>query len=387
MRISNRKPHTLPTGMRVIAMMVLGSALLGLGVFGTMLLLSADSGYPLPAPASDLSWQDMLYLRANLRWNSDQMEAPSGRPEGVFEVASGQSATEICANLAAQAWVLNGPLVCDYLRYTGGDRSISTGLYWLPRNLTPRQVADELAAGRNMILSLTVFPGWRTEEIAQAFASSRIPIPAGDFVAAAYLRPGNDLTPLYAEIPTAATLEGFLLPGAYRVLPGDNAIVLMERMVRTFQEQVLEDWRKAYTAQGLTLYQAVTLASIVQRETAAEDEMPIIASVYYNRLAIQMKLEADPTVQFAIGFDPARGGWWPSPLSETDMIFNSPFNTYRYAGLPPNPIANPGLAALHAVAFPAVTHFLFFRAACDSSGRHRFAETYAKHLANGCPSE
>jgi UPF0755 protein len=383
--LNRRRPHA-QSGIRIIAVMVIASLLIGLAAAGLMLLLSSDAGYPLPPPAADLSWEDTLYLRANLRWNSDQLESASAHPEGIFEVSSGQSAFDVCANLAAQGWVSDGSLACDYLRYTGGDRSISSGLYWIPRGQSARQIASALAAGKNMILSLTVFPGWRTEEIAQAFPASRIPIPPGDFIAAAYLRPGNDLAPLYAEIPTAATLEGFLLPGTYRVLPGDNAIVLMERMVRTFEEQVPEEWRKAYKDRGLTLYQAVTLASIIQRETTVEDEMPTIASVYVNRLAAKMKLEADPTVQFAVGFDPARGGWWPFPLSEEDLLLNTPFNTYRYPGLPPNPIANPGLAALHAVAFPADTRFLFFRAACDGSGRHRFAETYAQHLANGCPA-
>ena len=97
-----------------------------------------------------------------------------------------------------------------------------------------------------------------------------------------------------------------------------------------------------------------------------------------------MKLESDPTVQYAIGYDAARGGWWPVPLTYSDLQVDSPYNTYLYAGLPPGPIANPSLEALRAVAFPAETGYLYFRAACDGSGYHRFARTYEEHVQNGC---
>ena len=115
-----------------------------------------------------------------------------------------------------------------------------------------------------------------------------------------------------------------------------------------------------------------------------DEEKPLIASVYLNRLNIGMKLEADPTVQYALGFDFAAGTWWKNPLSLDDLQFDSPFNTYVYAGLPPAPISNPDLDSLQAVAFPAETPYFFFRAKCDGSGYHSFAETFEEHVANGC---
>jgi UPF0755 protein len=115
-----------------------------------------------------------------------------------------------------------------------------------------------------------------------------------------------------------------------------------------------------------------------------EDEMPLIASVFYNRLAVGWKLESDPTVQYALGYNEAQGTWWTNPLSAADLQVDSPY-TYVYSGLPPGPIANPGLAALKAVAFPAQTPYYYFRAACDGSGRHLFAETFDEHLGNACP--
>jgi UPF0755 protein len=113
--------------------------------------------------------------------------------------------------------------------------------------------------------------------------------------------------------------------------------------------------------------------------------MPVIASVYLNRLANAMKLDADPTVQYALGFNPEQDTWWTNPLSSQDLQAQSPYNTYLQAGLPPGPIASPGLAALKAVAFPTKTSFYYFRAACDGSGRHAFSETYEQHLQKACP--
>jgi UPF0755 protein len=107
--------------------------------------------------------------------------------------------------------------------------------------------------------------------------------------------------------------------------------------------------------------------------------------VFHNRLAAGMRLEADPTVQYAVGYDAASASWWKSPLTSADLAIDSPYNTYLYGGLPPGPIAAPGSAALQAVAFPSASNFYFFQAACDGSGVHVFATTYEEHLANNCP--
>ena len=115
------------------------------------------------------------------------------------------------------------------------------------------------------------------------------------------------------------------------------------------------------------------------------EEQPIIASVFLNRLSIGMRLETDPTVQYAIGLNPATGSWWKSPLALVDLQVDSPYNTSKINGLPPGPIASPALSALQAVAYPAQTPYYFFRARCDGSGLHLFAETFEGHLQNACP--
>ncbi len=154
-------------------------------------------------------------------------------------------------------------------------------------------------------------------------------------------------------------------------------------MLDNFEIKVTPELRAGFERQGLSLYAAVTLASIVEREAVVPEEQPLIASVFINRLRMGMKLEADPTVQYVLGLQGE--GWWKAPLSLADLEIDTPFNTYRYPGLPPTPIANPGLAAIRAVAFPAESTYLYFRAMCDGSGRHAFAETFEQHLLNACP--
>ncbi len=141
----------------------------------------------------------------------------------------------------------------------------------------------------------------------------------------------------------------------------------------------------AFNRQGLSLFEAVTLASIIEREAIIAEESPLIASVFLNRLAIGMRLDADPTVQYALGYNSSQGTWWTNPLSLADLQVDSPYNTYRVTELPPGPISNPGPEALRAVAFPAQTPYYYFRAACDKSQRHVFAETFEEHKGNACP--
>jgi UPF0755 protein len=160
---------------------------------------------------------------------------------------------------------------------------------------------------------------------------------------------------------------------------------MIAKMLRNFAAHLTADIRNGFEKQGLTVYQAVTLASLVEREAVQNEEQPLIASVYLNRFKTGMKLDADPTVQYAIGFNFLQQTWWTSPLSLLDLQVNSVYNTYIYEGLPPTPIANPSLGALRAVAFPAETTYMFFRAKCDGSGFHEFSETFDEHLQNACP--
>jgi UPF0755 protein len=159
---------------------------------------------------------------------------------------------------------------------------------------------------------------------------------------------------------------------------------VLAAMLAEFSNQVDQTLRDGFSRQGMTVYDAVTLASIIEKEAVVDEEKPMIASVFYNRLAAGMRLETDPTVQYALGYQEESGAWWKAPLTLDDFGVESPYNTYIVYGLPPTPISNPGLSSLHAVAFPAETPYFYFRATCDGSGRHLFAITYEEHLDNAC---
>ena len=152
-------------------------------------------------------------------------------------------------------------------------------------------------------------------------------------------------------------------------------------MLANFDRRFTPEMRQMAAERRMTIYQVVTLASIVEREAVIAEERPIIAGVFLNRLAKGMTLDACPTVQYALGYQEETGQWWKTPLSleELDQV-NSPYNTYLHPGLPPGPICNPGLASILAVLQPAETDYLYFLAKGD--GSHAFAKTFEEHLQN-----
>jgi UPF0755 protein len=213
------------------------------------------------------------------------------------------------------------------------------------------------------------------EEIAASLPTSGLSATPDEFLTAAY----NPLN--FDFLSDAITNEGFFLPGEYILPRATDADGLVQALVRSFAQHLTGDLTDGFARQNLTVYQAVILASLVERESIQTEEMPVVASVFLNRLSAGWKLDSDPTVQYAIGYD---GNWWPNPLSALDLEIESPYNTYLVMGLPPTPIANPSLEALLAVANPADTGYFFFRARCDGSGYHNFAVTLDEHIANGC---
>jgi DMSO/TMAO reductase YedYZ heme-binding membrane subunit len=185
--------------------------------------------------------------------------------------------------------------------------------------------------------------------------------------------------------PPGASLEGYLMADTYRIPADADAATLIARLLETFDQRVTAQMRRDAQAQGLSLHEMVTLASIVEREALLDEERPIVASVYLNRLAGQLPeadgyLRADPTFQYARGYDPVSGRWWAPFQVEDVQGIDSQYNTFLYPGLPPEPICSPSLASLKAVVYPAETDYLYFYARGD--GSHAFAKTYEEHLQN-----
>jgi UPF0755 protein len=330
-----------------------------------------------------------LYLQAYLTANAAALEEPagSGFTPVPFTIAPGESADTIAANLAATDLLNNTELFLNYLSYYGLDAQLEAGDFVLDPQQTIPQLATTLTRAVAQEVDLRFVEGWRLEQMADYLADNPTAnIDAAQFLAIVQRQAAFDLTPysFLADLPANSSLEGFLFPDSYRVPREADAVYLVDLMLRTFERRVTPAMRQGYQAQGLTIYQAVTLAAIVEREAVVATERPIIAGVFYNRLAQGMRLEADPTVQYPLGYQPESGSWWKSPLYLVDLENDSPYNTYRYAGLPPGPIANPSLSSLEAVAFPATTPFIFFVVDCTSSvsGSHAFSVTYEEHLAN-----
>ncbi|MBX3046632.1 MAG: endolytic transglycosylase MltG [Anaerolineales bacterium] len=350
---------------------------------GSTLLARAESLFGPPSPA--LNAFQRVRIGMELGWRAEALRRPVD-PAAVpapFIIPQGEATRQIVSHLWEDNLIHEGQLFSNYLFYTGKDTQLQAGTFQLSAAMSAVEIAEALLDPTPEHVTLVILPGWRLEEIAASLPSAGVNVPPEEFVRLASSTP-NDLA-LYAEMPIGSTLEGFLLPGNYEIPREAGAIDLLLTLLdsEVFSAQMTPELVAGFQAQGLSIYDALILASIVERESVIASEMPLIASVFHNRLDIGMKLQADPTVQYAVGYDD-RGQWWPSPLTAADLQFDSPYNTYLYAGLPPSPIAAPSAGALQAVAFPAASPYYYFQAACDGSGAHMFAVTYEEHLTNNC---
>ncbi|MEZ0396889.1 MAG: endolytic transglycosylase MltG [Anaerolineales bacterium] len=354
-------------------------ALFAMLVLAVILFLPSWAAESFGQPASNLGAGQRYNYSLKLLLESQALTQPChpDAPEQIFVVRQGETVDSIAVRLEQAGIICDAQVFRDYLVWSGLDRTIQAGTYRLSPALTGMQVARALQDATPTEVTFFVYAGWRIEEIAEAIPASGLQIAPQDFVAAASL-------PLHppAFLPAGASAEGFLAPGEYTLPRTTDAAQLVSVLLQEFTFGLTPELEQGFTAQGLSVYQAVILASIVEREAVFDEEMPLIASVFYNRLRIGMNLQSDPTVQYALGF--TGDTWWKNPLTLSDLEVDSPFNTYLYPGLPPAPISNPSLAALEAVAFPAQTNYYYFSARCDGSGYHNFAETFEEQLANLC---
>jgi UPF0755 protein len=303
----------------------------------------------------------------------------------IFVIESGQHANQVAENLAAAGLLFDAELFINYVRYQGFDAQLAAGSFRLTPQLTIPELALILTQTQIIDVEVNFLTGWRLEEMGHYLDTVKpAEIDAQEFIAFAQRSQPLSLSQyaFLATLPPDATLEGFLFPGSYRIPTDADAAHLVTLMLDRFDQQVTEAMIQSFSLQQLTVYEAVTLASVVQREAVDVAERPLIAGVFLNRLQLGMQLQADATVQYAIGNQ--TNGWWKSPLSAVDLTADSPYNTYLYPALPPGPIANPGLSALQAVAQPQESDFIFFVADCapGSEGQHLFSVTYEEHLLN-----
>jgi peptidoglycan lytic transglycosylase G len=256
------------------------------------------------------------------------------------------------------------------LARSGSGRRLQAGEYRFDRPMTVKEVVAKIAHGDVYLLPITFREGLTIREMSQLFESKGFG-QASEFVAAA-----SDATPIHAIDPVARDLEGYLFPDTYAMPRRATAAQLVARMVSAFEKVLTPKLRADAEARGLSVRGLVTLASIVEKETGKAEERPLVAAVYANRLKTGMGLQCDPTVIYAL----ERAGRYNGNLTRENLQFDSPYNTYRYAGLPPGPIASPGQASLEAAAHPADVPYVYFVSRGD--GSHAFASTLDEHNHN-----
>jgi UPF0755 protein len=297
-----------------------------------------------------------------------ELETPTKRSRlgpGRVRVPAGASLRSVAEGLADSGWVRQPRLLAWWAGRAGMDRRVQAGRYRLARGASPREVMAQLVSGKVETTRVTIPEGWREEQILRILADS-LEIDSGELRAAA----GDSVWIRGAGLPRPR-LEGYLFPATY-VFPKEAAPrVALERMVREAKTRLTPDLCERAARLGIGPDQAVTFASIVQAEAARIPEMPRIAGVFWRRLRLGWRLEADPTVRYALER-------FTGPLLYKDLEVDSPYNTYRVRGLPPGPIGNPGMDALRAVLWPdTMGKEMFFVASGD--GSHRFSRTLAEH--------
>lgn len=360
-------PRLLPVlGLLVVAV--------GTLAFGTQILLASSRGEGVRV---DLTAASRALVGWYLDLRSEDLEAPSTRLVAAmpFAVTPGEPVRSIGHRLHELGLIRDPGLFVMLAQHLEVDAAIVAGDYDLSPNMSTGEILEVLHAGRVLETSVTLPEGWRMEQVAERLAAEGV-VGASEFLRVASGE-GFDF-PFLRERPFGATLEGFLFPDTYRFSSNMDAGAVIERLLENFDRRVNAGVRQEALADGLSLYEVLTLASLVERETVLAEERPLIAGVYLNRLRQGMLLEADSTVQYALDF--ARGVWWPPITLEELRKVDSPYNTYLQVGLPPGPIANPGLASIQAVVDPSQTPYFYYYARGD--GSHAFAVTFEEHLAN-----
>jgi UPF0755 protein len=290
--------------------------------------------------------------------------------EQFVEIPQGSGTNEIGRRLVDAGVVRDLFIFRAAMWWSGDSRSLKAGEYRFAGPMNAAQVVEKLARGEVHARRITFPEGLTILDMAKIYEDRGFGR-AADFVAAA-----GDVSLIKGLDPEAPDLEGYLYPETYAIPRGTPAARLVTLMVERFLGAYTDDLQQQASAQGLTTRQVVTLASLVEKETGQEQERPLVAAVYRNRMKLGMGMQADPTVIYAL----QKAGKYDGNIRRADLQFDSPYNTYKYPGLPPGPIASPRKASLAAALAPADVTYLYFVSRND--GTHVFATTLAEHNKN-----
>ena len=283
----------------------------------------------------------------------------------TIEFPRGTSTSQM-ASMLAEKGVIRHSWLFMAARVVRRDARLQAGEYQFAKAASPLDVFGRIARGDIFYMELLVPEGYNMFDVADAVAKLGT-ISAEDFLAAA-----RDPALIHDLDPHAQTLEGYLFPNKDRVYRKTTAREICRMMTNEFRTQ----WQ-ALAMAGSSVHDTVTLASLVEREARLPEERPRVASVFANRLRIGMRLQCDPTTVYAALLE----GRYRGVIHQSDLESTNPYNTYQHAGLPPGPIANPGLSAIQAALKPDDTPYLYFVAKADGSGGHTFSDSLQKHDA------
>lgn len=301
----------------------------------------------------------VIFIGAFIWWNQAIKPAdPLDKNQINFSIKKGENVRIIADKLNKQG-LLRSPIAFFLLaRFGGIANTIQAGTFRLSPSMDLFTLAKNLTHGTEDV-KITIIEGWRNEEIALVLAKE-LNIPEGEFLKKAQI--------------------GYMFPDTYLIPKDSTEDAAIKIITDNFNKKVKDDIIEKARVKNLSLNDLITIASMVEREAKYERDRPLVASVILNRLKIDMKLDIDATVQYALGYQPLSKTWWKKELSEEDLSIDSPFNTYKISGLPPTPISNPGLAVIQAVVNAPNTDFLYY--VSDDRGNTYFAKTIEEHNIN-----
>lgn len=294
------------------------------------------------------------------------------RDQNTVIVSKGMTSYELANRLAAEGVVRNAFVFRYYLRLTGTDRKLVVGSHNISTDKSIFALARSLTDQNNLSTEnvITTIEGWRASEMRDYLVERGI-VTDQDWQEAILTDQWRDQYAFLAGV-NARTVEGFLFPDTYRIFVDAKAIDIVDKMLANFDRQLTVEMRQELAKNSKSIYEVVTLASIVERESLG-DQQPMVADIFWKRLDIGMALQSDATVNYVTGKSSLRP-------THADLEVDSPYNTYRYPGLPPTPISNPGLNALKAVVYPQRNPYYYFLT--DLEGKIYYGRTYEEHQAN-----
>lgn len=328
-----------------------------------------------------ISLGGVLYLGYSLASRFADSPAPVAARTVAFEIPAGATTSNIGRDLRESDLIQSEVLFEVLVARRGLEGQLRQGVFLLRPDMSLDEILNTFSQAAVVEQTVTFPEGWRLEEMASRL-QDQTEIDHAEFLKIVTDEAGSFASEFsFVEVlPSGLSLEGYLFPDTYQVDSGTTSRDLVRRMLQRFEQVVDASLRSAAAQVGLNVHELVTLASIIEREAMRDDERALISGVFHNRLVQGVPLQADPTVQYVIGQDRLGGRWWKRDISKADLQTPSKYNTYVTGGLPPGPIAAPGLKSIKAAANPASTSYLFFVARGD--GSHEFARTNEEHEVN-----